>query len=63
MMTPLTLVRPQVFEPPQQPSLQLALRTLHELSRCSRRLRDLTASISLAASQTTSPKCSKREPG
>lgn len=63
MMTPLILVRPQAFEPPQQPSLQLALRTLHELSRCSRSLRDLSACISLAVSQTTSQSSSSKEPG
>lgn len=62
-MSPLTLVRPQVSEPPPPLNLQLARRTLAALSHCSSNLRDLSVSISLAVSRTNSRSCSSKGKG
>lgn len=62
-MSPLTLVRPQVSAPSPPPSLQLARLTLAGLSHCSSKLRELSESISLAASRTTSPISSSKAVG
>lgn len=62
-MTPLTLVRPRELEPQPQLSLQSAQRTLAGLSHCSSNLAELSASISLAVSRTTSPNSSSKDRG
>lgn len=62
-MTPLTLARPQESALPRPFNLQLAQRTLAELSLCSSNLKDLTESILLAVSRKTSPSSSNKEAG
>lgn len=62
-MNPLTLVRPQVSEPSQRPSLQLARLTLAGLCHCSNNLKELSESISLAVSRMNSPSSSSKDRG